>query len=118
MADYSFDGTRLPATTLSVTTDEDTGRQIYTATATIVGLEPNRGTTAEERIAGITSLEPPTVTGNAVQEIIDLLERACLAAYDASGLVDVDTLPTVQATLAGSLRFSIAECFRQAGIDA
>lgn len=118
MSDYTFDGDRIPTTTLTVETDEDTGAEYYTATVEIIGLEPVRGTTAEERIAGISSLDPITVSSDSVQDIIDLLIRAALASYESTGLVDNNTYYTVTAVLSGSIRFSIAECFKQANIQA
>lgn len=47
----------LPAVELTV---EDDGR--INATIEVDGIEPTRGTTAEERAAGITSLDPPTIS--------------------------------------------------------
>jgi hypothetical protein len=112
---YSFDANRLPATTLTVDTDDTTGRSLYTATVTITGLEPNRETNTDERVAGITSLDPPTVVSESVQGTIDLAWLACLNSYEASGL---EITPTVMDVLGCAVRYSLAECFSQAGIDA
>jgi hypothetical protein len=53
----NVDSAYLPTVELTVADD---GR--ITATIEVDGLEPTRETTAEERAAGITSLDPPTIS--------------------------------------------------------
>lgn len=52
-----YDAKDAPKVTL---TKDDAGG--FTAVIEVEGLEPQRSTTAEERVAGITSLDPPTIT--------------------------------------------------------
>lgn len=52
-----YDGVDAPKITL---TKDDVGG--YTAIIEIEGLEPQRDTTAEERAAGIDSLDPPSIS--------------------------------------------------------
>lgn len=51
------DSSYLPKVTLTV---QDSGSM--SAVIEVEGLSPTRGTTAEERARGITSLDPPTIT--------------------------------------------------------
>lgn len=112
---FSFDLPRLPECTLDVVTDETTGASTYTATVSITGLEPNRTTNTDERTLGIESLDPPTVSAEGVQETFDLAIAATLASYEASGF---EITPVMMVVTAMSIRWSLAECFIQAGIDA
>ena len=53
---------------VTLTADEDGG---FTAVIEVAGNAPQRGTTAEEREAGITSLDPPTVVVSALETPYD-----------------------------------------------
>jgi hypothetical protein len=53
---------------------------IYEATIEVDGLAPDRTTTAEERRAGILSLEPPTVRTKTPARLIESGSRAVQAA--------------------------------------
>jgi hypothetical protein len=74
---------------VSVTIDDDTGD--VDIIVEIDDLEPTRDTTAEERSAGITSLDPPTVSVRARaleydtnRAAIDGILRAVAASADAT----------------------------------
>ncbi len=54
------------------------------------GLEPQRGTTPEERLDGISSLDPPTVDAVDERALIDLSVRAVQAAVTSTVGLAVD----------------------------
>jgi hypothetical protein len=77
----TYDGSGLPTTTL---TDDGTA---FEAVLELDGLDPQRGTTAEERARGISSLNPPTVrvrkrvvAADAHRALIDAAKLAVEAA--------------------------------------
>lgn len=78
MTTVVYDSPRTPKVTLTL----DGGR--YTAILEIEDLDPKRGTTAEERLAGISSLAPPTVSAGTLRDVIDLAQRAVLVAVTST----------------------------------
>lgn len=69
---------------VTITRDDDDG---LLAVVEIEGLEPQRDTTEEERSAGITSLDPPTVfveDGNDRPTVVRTLIDGCVRAVSAS----------------------------------
>lgn len=56
----------------------------YTAVLELDGLDPVRETTAEERTAGISSLDPPTVRARTVRALIEGAQRAVLAGAEST----------------------------------
>lgn len=83
-----YDVTSRPKVT--ITRDDDDG---FTAVVEVEGLEPQRGTSAEERAVGITSLDPPTVYVRARvdrAEVIRTLIRSCIRAVSASATSTLD----------------------------
>ncbi|HEX4336930.1 MAG TPA: hypothetical protein VH062_13515 [Polyangiaceae bacterium] len=76
---FDCDGT--PRTTITKTATA------YTAIVEVTGLAPTRGTNADERAVGITSLDPPTVTvrrqrdaSKSLRALIDGAVRAVMAS--------------------------------------
>lgn len=76
-----FDVDGIPRVTLTKTSSA------YTAIVEVAGLAPVRGTNADERFVGITSLDPPTVTvkrqrdpAKSMRALID----GCIRAVQAS----------------------------------
>jgi hypothetical protein len=83
-----YDVTSRPKVT--ITRDDDDG---LTAIVEIDGLEPQRGTTAEERAVGITSLDPPTVFVRDRADradVIRALVSGCIRAVSASATSTLD----------------------------
>lgn len=83
MMNVVYDQPWTPRVTLSLE------RNVYTATLEVDGMNPQRDTTAEERSAGIKSLQPPTVqvrkrSKDSVNHrlLIDLGFRALAAAVE------------------------------------
>lgn len=81
MASYTWDLENWPRAT--VTTD---GGAYECVVDGIEGLNPQRTTSASERLRGILTLEPPTVRSRDVQELIDLaLEAVDVAVASTLG---------------------------------
>jgi len=81
MASATFDGNKTPRVTVTSEADFETGQDSYEAEITILGVAPARGTTAEERAAGIVQLTLPiTVRARGVPELIDVAKRAASTA--------------------------------------
>lgn len=112
---YSYDAVRLPQVDLTVEVNDTTGQTIYTAVVNLLELSPERTLTAEERTAGITSLDPPTVTSQIPQELVNLAVRACASSYDATeGLT---LTPEIYASLSYSIPGGVMGALRKAGVD-
>ena len=75
----------------------------YAATVEILGLSPGRSISAEERFAGISSLDPPTVRAKTAHEMIRLAIRATLSAIQAT---DQSVVPAVAAAVAYGVDFA------------
>jgi hypothetical protein len=73
-------------------------------------------TTSEERVAGISSLTPPTVTSQVPQALIDLALRACGSAYENTD--GLSLTPEIYASLGYSIPAAVAGALRLAGADA
>lgn len=85
MASYTWDREHWPRATVGL----DGG--VYECVVDgIEGLNPQRTTSASERLRGILTLEPPTVRSRDVQELIDLALEAVDVAV-ASTLGDSGT---------------------------
>jgi hypothetical protein len=76
--------------------DRETGEVRYTAEITIQGVAPSRGTTAEERSAGISQLSlPVTVEAKGARPLIDLAKRASAVAASLTPGVTLDVVSYV-----------------------
>ena len=69
-----YDAVHSPKVTLTKT------GTVYEAVIEVEGLEPQRGTSADERRAGIRSLNPPTVRATKTRKLIDAACRAVAAS--------------------------------------
>lgn len=69
-------------TTPRVTLSLESG--VYTAVLEVEGLDPQRGTTAEERSEGISSLDPPTVSADNYRDLIDRAQRAVGSSIEST----------------------------------
>lgn len=112
----TFDGFRAPATKLTREKDSVTGLVNYTAEVTIVGLSPTRSISSEEILDGIESLDPPTVTGRTVQQVVDRAILACANSYDST--VGYSLKPSILGSIAFSVRLGVAGAFRLLDVDA
>jgi hypothetical protein len=74
MATVTYDAVWSPKVTL--TKDGN----VYSAVIEVEGLDPQRETSAEERRAGISSLNPPTVRATSARRLIDAACRAVAAS--------------------------------------
>lgn len=92
------------------------GSQLYALVEGIDGLAPQRETTADERMRGIESLDPPLVTASDWNDLVDL----ALEATDEAVRSTLGTTPDLGAALL--LRWKTAEAvrgaLRDAGVDA
>lgn len=112
---YTYDAVRLPQVDLTVVVDDVTGQTRYTAVVWLLELDPIRTTTSEERVAGISSISPPTVTSQIPQEVINLALRACGSAYhNTAGL---ELTPDIYASLSYTVPAAVAGALRLAGAD-
>ena len=112
---YTFDAVHAPEVVLTVEVLDTTGQTFYTAVVNLLELDPGRTLTAEERTAGIVSLNPPTVTSQTPQTVIDLAVRACASSYEATeGLT---LTPTIYAALGYSVPYGVAGALRMAGAN-
>lgn len=112
---YTFDAIRLPHVNLTVEVLDTTGQTFYTAEVSLTELDPSRTTTAEERTAGISGLNPPTVRAQTPQTLINLAIRACSSAYDSTP--GFTLTPDVYASLTYSVAASISGALNLAGVD-
>lgn len=69
-----YEGTGLPKVTLKRT------KGVFDAVIEVDGLAPYRTPTAEERLRGITSLNPPTVRAKNIDRLLSSTSRAVQAA--------------------------------------
>jgi|GEM_PF-7028893 len=91
MASATFDGNKTPRVTVTTIANEETGQDSYSAEITILGVAPARGTTAEERAAGISQLSLPiTVEARDVAGLIDIAKRAASTAVYLTPGVELD----------------------------
>jgi len=67
----------------TATLDSETGA-LTCVVDQITGLAPQRSVSAEELLAGIDSLDPPTVHAYTVRELIDLAQLAVEAAAEST----------------------------------
>lgn len=92
------------------------GSQLYALIEGIEGLAPQRETTADERVRGIESLDPPVVMASDWNELVDL----ALEATDEAVRSTLGTTPNLGASL--MLRWKTAMQVRgalsDAGVDA
>ena len=112
---YSLDAARAPQVDLTVEVIDTTGQTFYTATVNLLELDPVRTTTAEERTAGITSLDPPTVTSQVPQDVVNLAVRACASSYDATD--GIELTHEIYAAIGYSVPYAVAGALRLAGVD-
>ena len=102
-----------PAVTVTKATDGS-----YSAVFTIEDNAPVRSVTAEETLAGITSLDPPTVTASAQataaqthRALIDASKRAVTSAVESTLLASAETLTPGQYLM---MSFRVAAVVRKA----
>jgi hypothetical protein len=105
---YTFDGLSVPSVSLTV-------EPYFRAVITVLGLSPQRTLTAEERLGGIESLSPPTVSAKTVPELLELGVRAVLASVEASG---TEVTPDMLAVVSYSVSHSLRSALLLAGVDA
>jgi hypothetical protein len=86
----TYDQVDLPTCTVTRETSDVTGRSNYTLTVEILGLDPVRTVTSEERLSGISSIAPPTVRSNDLNKLIELATVACCNSYDATDGYEID----------------------------
>lgn len=109
MTTVTYSARRTPTVTITTADGEEADQLLYRAEITIEGVNPIRGTTAEERAAGIVQLSLPiTVEANTADELVGAAKRGCsVAAYLTPG-VTLDQADLVQ------LEFLAARGVRQA----
>jgi hypothetical protein len=114
-ATYSYDIVRQPSVDLTVEVLDTTGQTFYTAVVNILELAPDRSTTAEERTAGISSIDPPTVRSQTPQDLINLAIRACGSSL--GNTPGVELTPDLYASLAYSVALAVSGALNLAGVD-
>lgn len=87
----------------------------YSATVEILGIAPTRSISAEERFAGISSLDPPTVSA---RTRIELIRRATRATLNAIQATDESVTPAIAARVAYGVDYAIRDAFEKLGLDA
>lgn len=113
---YTYEQVKLPTTELTVTTDTNTGETAYTCVVNLLEIDPVRSTSAEERAAGITSLNPPTVRVlNDPQMLINTCVRACGSGIDATDGVELS--PLGYGYLSMYVPLAVLGALRLAGVD-
>ena len=80
----TYESTSLPEVTVTRTVSSVTGRKMFTAVVSILEIDPDRSVTAEERVSGISSLNPPTVTAMGTNTLIRRAVQATCAAYEST----------------------------------
>lgn len=90
-------------------TQEDDGT--YSAVITIIGLNPQRGASSEERAAGIYSLSPPTVNAETPKELVSKSIRACASAVASTQGENI--APAQLATTAFLVGHSLRDALRE-----
>ena len=109
------DQVSLPTCTVTRETSSTTGRSTYVLSVEILGIDPNRSLTAEERTLGITSLSPPTVRGQRIPELIQTLIDATANAYDATDGYTIDG--EILASISHRVSRSALQALREIGED-
>jgi hypothetical protein len=105
MATYTFDDATSPAVSVTVLGES------YSAEITIAGLAPTRTVSPAEVVAGIESIDPPTVYADDQATLDRLAIRACLASIESSG---VEITPS----LIGHLSYRVSYAIRGALLQA
>lgn len=105
---FVFDATACPSVSLST-------NPRFRAVITVLGLNPLRTLSAEERLGGIESLNPPTVYAKGPAALIKLAVRAVLASVEATG---TEVTPAMLAVVSYSVAHSVRGALLSAGIDA
>lgn len=111
----TYDQTSVPSVTLTREISDTTGRATYRAEIEILELSPTRTETAEERVKGIISLDPPTVAARSPNELIRLGVEACGNAYQSTDGYSLDA--EVLTRLSYSVSHSLLMALRQLGED-
>lgn len=86
MTTVTVDETGLPRVTLSL------DGEFYRAVLEVEGLDPQRGTTAEERAIGVQSLNPPTIRVRKRRRAADTHRALIDAAFRAVSVSATSTL--------------------------
>lgn len=111
----TYEQVSAPAVTLTKDTSDTTGRVRYTVVVNLLGLVPTRSTTAEERLSGISSLDPPTVSANTPGELVRLAIAACKNSYNETEGYALTA--TSGAEIAYRVGFSVLQALRKLGED-
>ena len=111
----TYDQVAVPSCTVSRETSATSGRSVYTLTIELLESSPNRLVTAEERVAGIISLDPPTVSHSRINDLIRLAILACSNAYEATDGFVIDG--EILASIAHRVSYSAVQSLRKLGED-
>lgn len=111
----SYDQVSVPSCEVTKTTSDTTGRSIYRVEVSLLELDPVRTTTAEERVRGVVSLNPPTVQARTPNELVRLAVDTCLTAYDETEGFSIDG--EVIAYMSMRVGFSVSQALRELGVD-
>ena len=111
----TYDQVALPSCEVTKTTSPTSGRSTYRVEVSLLELNPVRSTTAEERVRGVISLNPPTVEARTPNDLIRLAVDTCLIAYDETDGFEIDG--EVLAYMSARVGFSVAQAIRLLGID-
>ena len=109
----TYDAPGLPSVTVTRETSATTGRSTYTISVELLGLDPVRSITSEERSLGITSISPPAVRGQRISDLIELAIVATGNAYEATDGYAID--PDILATISARASQASLQAFRLLG---
>lgn len=80
----TYQSTALPEVTVTRTVSAVTGRKMFRSVVSILEIDPSRSVTAEERAAGITALNPPTVIAMGTNALLRRSVQAACVAYEST----------------------------------
>jgi len=104
-----------PKVTVTERNSDVTSAKVYTAEVEFLELDPKRGTTSEERSAGISSLAPPTVQASEPRDLIRLAIRACGSSFDATDGFTMGA--SIYYLMSIAVAHGVQEALRELGVD-